>query len=102
MEIKTKFNVGQKVYKPKGLLSLRFAMRENKELYEELEIKRIDISVKFIPAIQKDVAEIKYLFSGSRYGIGCDYWVEEKDLFSTKEEAKEQAQAECDKRNKGE
>lgn len=97
MEIKTKFNVGDKVYRLTGVLFHRIEPK-HKIGYKELKIKEIKIEIIFIPAIQKDVATIKYKYDSFIVDSPCYAWIEEKDCFSTQAEA----QAECDKRNKGE
>ena len=94
MEIRTKFNVGDKVYRLTGILFHRINPKR-KIGYEELKIKEIKIEIIFIPAIQKDVVTIKYKYDSFIVDSPCYAWIEEEDCFATKEEA----QKECERRN---
>ena len=89
MEIKTRFNVGDKVYNLTGVLFHRIEPK-HKIGYEELKITGIEI---YINALNK--IEIKYRYDSFIVDSSCDAWIEERNLFATKEEA----QKECERRN---
>lgn len=92
MEVKTKFNIEDKIW----VITLSFS--EEKDDFE-WKVEPTERIIKRIGVCFDDVKSVEITYHTNYLdGSTCISYYDEKNCFATKEEA----QAECDKRNKGE